>query len=236
MQSGDHDLPLDLSDPESISKAIPSVEAIVDDKRQIALEATQELGTWEALLRNLRSIAGLVLRFPSPYGVSPEAINAVVRIVEQAGMPTQPIAVERALISEGHDVEDREAVFAVLVAAARAGRLQQVAPRQFTPNKDDEATPGHLIAPVPEAHLGLDGPPPRSKAEAVLRVLGSAPNREWSAENVGRLMVARNWMTDSDRDSASLGAILSRLHADGKIFRPQRGRYQLAPPEDGLDQ
>jgi hypothetical protein len=85
------------------------------------------------------------------------------------------------------------------------------------------------MVPVPEAHLGLDGPTPQSKAEATLRVLGSESNRPWSAPEVAAVMVDRGWAEDPESELASLASTLSRLHAERKIHRPARGKYQLNP-------
>jgi hypothetical protein len=84
---------------------------------------------------------------------------------------------------------------------------------------------------VPEAHFPLDGGPPiQNKTEGLLRVLGSDPDREWTAAEISSEMIPRGWMDDSSGDMATLMATLSRLVAEGRIHRPQRGRYRLSPP------
>lgn len=233
-----HHLNVDLADPHSISAAIPRLEKIVATKRRIAMEAAEDLENWDTLLRKLKSVAGLLLRIEEPRGPNPQpptaaAVDAIVRIVEQGGGPMQPVGVEQALISEGHEVENREAVFAVLLAAAEAGRLERVAPRRFAPLAPRQETPAiPTTVAVPKAHINLDGPEPQSKADAAIRILASNPDSQWGVQDVGKVMIERGWMTDSDSDLASLGSTLSRLHTEGKISRPDRGRYQLAPPED----
>jgi hypothetical protein len=233
------DIPLDLADPESIARAVPQIEAILASKRQTAVEANSDLEQWKALLKNLKSIAGLTIQFADPRkgsfpGPSPAAVEAVVRVVEQRGETMQPVGVERVLLGEGHDVEDREGVYAALNAAVAAGRLRQIGPRQFAPLslRPSIMQNSAVIRAVPAAHFGLDGPQPMSKAEAVLRILGSDPAREWRAEDVGKVMIERSWMTESEKDFASLGAILSRLNSEGKIHRPDRGLYRLSPPAE----
>jgi len=234
-----NNLQVDLADPSSIERQIPQIEEIRDAKRRAAEEAQEEFETWEALLGKLRSLAGLVLQIDEPRGPhpsppSPEALDAVVRVVEREDRPIMAIGVGQALDAEGHRVESPEAVNAVLIAAAAAGRLQRKG-EVFAPLSVDtslwEAIPVMQI--VPEAHLGLGGPPPQSKAEGAIRVLASDPARQWTTRDVGQVMVAQGWMDDSGGDLASLASTLSRLVAEKKIFRPQRGQYQLAPPNEG---
>jgi hypothetical protein len=230
------DLRIDLGDPASIRERLPGVEEIVAAKRRVAQEAEQDLEVWDTLLKRLRSVAGLIVRIDKPavalpHAVPTAALEAVVQVIEREGERMMPIAVEEALKAEGHEVEGRNAVYAVLMAAVAAGRIQQVAPRRFAPNPPDRASQEEpVLKAVPEAHLGLDGPPPQSKAEAAVRVLASDPSRSWSIPDVGREMVGQGWMTDSESDLASLASTLSRLVSDGKIFRPQRGFYRLGPP------
>ena len=221
---------IDLSDPESIREKEPEISEIVAQKQQVAQRAQQDFETWSQLLSRLRSLAGLVVHIEEndgdPDHVSQRALEAVVRIVETLGERVQPVHVQNALAAEGHEVAGREAVFHTLVAAASVGLLQQVGARAFAPLGQADEVP-EMIA-VPEAHLGLDGPAPQSKAAAALRVLGSESNRSWSAQEVAGVMVGRGWMDDGDL--ASLASTLSRLHAERKIYRPSRGKYQLSSP------
>jgi hypothetical protein len=95
------------------------------------------------------------------------------------------------------------------------------------------AVPPRMQA-VPEAHVPLDSDVPvQGKTDAALRVLGSDPHREWPIADIAHELITRGWMENSESDHASLASTLSRLNADGKIYRPQRGRYQLAPPSQG---
>jgi hypothetical protein len=229
-------LKVDLGDPDSIRKKIPEVEEMVAIKRRVAAAAQADFETWNELLAKFRSLAGLVVRIeetlePNPY-FPPVVIDAVVKAVERADRRIMGVGVRRELIAAGHEVESPAAAEAALVAAAAAGRLQEVEPKVFAPNSLlihdlDENTE---MTVVPEAHLGLGGVPPQSKAEAAVRVLASAPEIQWSTPQIGRVMVAQGWMDESDGEMASLASTLSRLVAEKKIFRPQRGQYQLAPP------
>jgi hypothetical protein len=85
---------------------------------------------------------------------------------------------------------------------------------------------------VPQAHLPLDGGPPiQGKTDGALRVLGSDPNREWNAFEIGEELVRRGLMEDNEGEYASLASTLSRLYSEGKIHRPYRGHYRLSPPD-----
>jgi hypothetical protein len=235
------ELKLDLADPVSIEAKIPQVERTVAEKRREAIAAQDAYETWDALLGRLRSLAGLVVSIEEPTGafssISPEAEDAIVRIVEQENRPIMTIGVEEALNAEGHKVESFDAVSATLSAAAESGRITRVGDRTFVPNSYDDPEFVGLIPVmeiVPEAHFGLGGPEPQSKTEAAVRVLVSEPERPWSTPEVGRVMVELGWMNDTESDFASLASTLSRLVGEGKILRPQRGQYMLLPPgEDG---
>ena len=234
-------LNVDLADPRAIEARIPQIEEMVEAKRHLAITTKEDFETWKALLQRLRKLAGLVLRFETPKGpqiVHPpkEAVDAIVRVVEREARPIMAVGVSEILTAEGHEVESPNAVHTLLLTAVDDDRLKEVGPKTFAPHSLDAEFFGPLPAlqAVPEAHLGLDGPPPQSKAEAAIRVLGSDPSRRWTTPHVGEVMVDQGWMANSDSDFASLAATLSRLVSEGKIFRPQRGQYQFAPmPEEG---
>jgi len=227
---------IDLGNPESIREKVPEISEIVAQKHKTALKAQEDFDTWNQLLARLKAMAGLVVRIEEndgdPETVAPEALDAVVWAVEQAGTRIQPVGVHNALAEEGHLVAGREAVFHTLTAAARAGLLHQVGERAFAPL--DQPIEAREMVPTPEAHLGLGGPTPQSKAEATLRILGSESNRPWSAPEVAAVMVDMGWAEDPERELASLASTLSRLHAERKIHRPARGKYQLSPAEAGV--
>jgi len=94
------------------------------------------------------------------------------------------------------------------------------------------------MIPAPEAHVPLDGPPPTGKTAAVLRILGSNPNRTWKSQEIRQIMVERGWMSADDKDYASLMSTLSRMSGNGvgttptQIYRPARGHYRLGPPTE----
>lgn len=227
-------LNIDLSDPQSIRERVPEIEGIVREKRRVASAAMEEFETWEALLGRLKSVAGLILTFNDSTAVDPPlaAVNAVVQMVEREERPIMAIGVMKALRGEGHEVESPNAVKPILRAAAEAGHLQRVLGGGFAPLSLDLSEWNEVpeMQVVPEAHFGLGDPAPRSKTEAAVRVLASDPSRRWSTPEVGQAMIAAGWMEDSDSDLASLASALSRLVAERKIFRPQRGQYQLARP------
>jgi hypothetical protein len=230
-----NNLKIDLTDPSSIVEQIPQIVEIVEGKQQAAAQAQNDFETWNALLGKLRALAGLVIRIEESQDSWPtaEAQDAVVRIVEHENRPIMAIGVGQALDAEGHEVESPKAVNTVLSAAAKAGRLQRQGDFYAPLSLDLSAWEGiPAMQVIPEAHFGLDGPSPQSKAEAAVRALASEPDRQWTTPEVGQVMIARGWMDDSDSDIASLASTLSRLVAERKIFRPRRGQYQLAPPNE----
>jgi len=87
--------------------------------------------------------------------------------------------------------------------------------------------PSAMVA-VPDAHFPLDGgPTPRGKTEAVLRVLGSDPQRGFSSQVIRDMLVDRGWMTADEGDYASLLSTLSRMATEHQIYRLARGIYRL---------
>jgi hypothetical protein len=84
---------------------------------------------------------------------------------------------------------------------------------------------------IPEAHMGLGGPAPRTRVEAALRVMGLEPDREWTAPDLAVELVRLGWMGTAEGELESLGAQLGRLAKDRRIHRPRRGAYRLTPPD-----
>jgi hypothetical protein len=226
-------LKIDLGNPESILQQIPEIENIVAMKRQEASEAALALEAWDGLLRRLRFLAGLNVRIALQIPPSDEALDAVVNVVEREGRRIMAIGVTEELLEEGHEIEGPDAVQRVMEMAAVEGRIRRIDKHLFAPAEwpTEEFNVAPMVA-VPEAHLGLGGRPPKTKAEGVLRVLGSDPTKDWSAAQVGRVMVAQGWLSEAADETASLTATLSRLQGENKIFRPERGRYQLLAPSE----
>jgi hypothetical protein len=241
MDSQEYDLDINLADPKSIERQVPRIAAIVEEKRKEAESSQGVFETWRNLLDELRTLAGLILNFENPTPDSPppsrSAQDAVVRIVEREARPIGPPGIAKGLTDEGHFIESPQAVRPALEAAANAGRLQKRGQMYASlglsfPPHPQKALPMQAV-PVPEAHLGLGGPPPQSKAEAAVRVLATAPNKFWTTPDISQVMISCGWMDDSDAERASLTSALSRLVSERKIFRPTRGNYQLAPPAGG---
>ncbi len=82
-----------------------------------------------------------------------------------------------------------------------------------------------LMRPIPDVHFGLAGPQPISLDQAVLRVIGTAPARDWTAEDV-LLHVPDGWPTGSVEDIAWSHERLARGHL---IWDGEHG-YRVAPP------
>jgi hypothetical protein len=128
----------------------------------------------------------------------------------------ESLEAERSLLNQALDLKHRWAVRGDKRLAA----------------DDEDIDTSRPMLPVPEAHLGLDGPAPTGKSDAALRVLASRPDRDWAAKDVAAEVVRLGWMEDTARDHDSLASTLSRLAKDRRIHRPRRGVYRLAPPED----
>lgn len=233
-------LQVDLANPDSIKEKLPEIDQIVEEKRAIAAAAKADFDDWSALAAQLKGVAGLQINLdPDSPTIPGNALDAVVAVVEREQRPIMPVGVREALVDDGHAVEGNDAVLAILQAAVDAGRIQEVASGVFAANSMDAEKLASVpaVLTVPGAHLGLGGRAPRSKAEAAVRVLGSDPQRNWTTPEAGRKMVELGWMNDTENDFASLASTLSRLVAEGKIFRPERGAYRFLPPleETSLD-
>src|SRR5215218_11145249 len=68
-----------------------------------------------------------------------------------------------------------------------------------------------LMRPIPDVHFGLAGPQPISLGQAVLRVIGTAPDRDWTAEDV-LVDLPDGWPTGSVEDIAWSLERLARGH------------------------
>lgn len=224
-----------LADPDSVAERIPEIEDVVAQKKRTATEATRDFEYWENLLGHLRWVAGLVLDIREGDEPTEAGVEAVTAIVDREQRPIMSIGVAEALEYEGHHVESPDAVAPILEAAAAAGLVQEFAPGSYAPKDLPRDELPDDYQPVPEAHLGLGGPRPRSKAEGALRVLGTAPGRAWSPAEVAQVMAEAGWVVETPKELASITSTLSRLHGERKIFRPHRGRYQLAPPMEVID-
>lgn len=225
------EIALNLVDPKSIAEKVPEVEEIVEEARRKAAEATKKFENWEELLNRLRWLAGMSLDIREQDEPSSAAVDEVVGVVEREERPIMAMGVTKALRDQGHRVESEAAIEPILMAAAVAGRIQiGSTPGTYLPLGFEWPGQGLGMQAVPEAHMGLGGPLPSSKAEAALRVLGSEPDRAWSPGEVAEAMAGLGWISSPEKELASVNSTLSRLHGERKIFRPNRGRYQLAPP------
>lgn len=231
MNSDLRSMKLNLADPESIAGQLPELEEVVMQKRRAAEETERDYKSWRGLVGKLRSIAGIAESFEEEGEITPAALDAVVKAVEEEDRRIMAIGVAEWLDNEGHYVDGPAAVQRFLLAAAEAGRIRRVGMRAFAPlTLQEESTPRRA---VPEAHLGMSGPEPQSKAEGVLRILGTDVEREWSPQEVSDVMARSGWVSDASVELPSVTSTLSRLYAEDKVFRPQRGRYRLAPASGG---
>jgi hypothetical protein len=84
-----------------------------------------------------------------------------------------------------------------------------------------------LMQPIPDVHKGLGCPPPADLCEAVLRVMGEQPAREWTAYDVHEEMPA-------DWPNGTLHQIqieLSFLARSLQVWLTDNG-YRIFPPDD----
>jgi hypothetical protein len=82
-----------------------------------------------------------------------------------------------------------------------------------------------LMRPIPDVHFGLAGPQPISLDQAVLRVIGLAPDRDWTPDDVV-MSIPEGWPTGPREDIADALERLARGHLiwDGELG------YRVAPP------
>lgn len=66
-----------------------------------------------------------------------------------------------------------------------------------------------------------------SAAEAVLRIMGESPEREWTSEDILRELIARGWASSGKTPKNSTDATLSRLVQKKQVQRVARGVYRL---------
>jgi hypothetical protein len=86
-----------------------------------------------------------------------------------------------------------------------------------------------LMRPIPDIHLGLSGPQPPSREQAVLRTMGQDPDRDWTPDQVkGELPTG--WPGGSTDEIRLAMERLARGHMiwDGEVG------YRVAPPEEAL--
>lgn len=84
-----------------------------------------------------------------------------------------------------------------------------------------------LMRPLPDLHLGLAGPPPRTLEQSVLRTMGEKPAEyEWRPEEVCR-SVPNGWPTGTAQD---IDAALEQLVCWHMIWDGDSG-YRIAPPD-----
>ncbi len=84
------------------------------------------------------------------------------------------------------------------------------------------------LRPVPIAHYGLGDPSAHTLAEAVLRTIAQAPDRDWSSDDV-RNAIPTGWPSGS---VAEVDTALEMLVRGLYIWDAEAGRYRLAPPPD----
>lgn len=85
-----------------------------------------------------------------------------------------------------------------------------------------------LMRPIPDIHFGVAGPIPALLEQAVLRVMGEDPARDWQPHDVSSRIPA-GWPAGSVGDVAVVLEHLARGHM---IWDGDRdGSYRVAPPD-----
>jgi hypothetical protein len=85
-----------------------------------------------------------------------------------------------------------------------------------------------LMRPIPDIHLALAGPAPRTLEQSVLRAMGEKPmDHEWRSDEV-LATIPEGWPT---ADVESIDAALERLVRWHMIWDGESG-YRVAPPDD----
>jgi hypothetical protein len=67
--------------------------------------------------------------------------------------------------------------------------------------------------------------------EVILRAMAEEPERIWSIEDMLTLISAANLTARMSNPSSTVRTIASRMRADGRLIRLERGRYRLAGGE-----
>jgi hypothetical protein len=85
-----------------------------------------------------------------------------------------------------------------------------------------------LMRPIPDIHLGLAGPPPRTLEQSILRTMGEElPHNDWTPESV-RARIPRGWPTGTVED---VDMALERMVRWHMIWDGDAG-YRVAPPTE----
>jgi hypothetical protein len=86
---------------------------------------------------------------------------------------------------------------------------------------------GELMRPIPDIHLGVAGSHPPTLEQAVLRVMGEDPHRDWTPD-AARDRIPPEWPGASADDVGTAMEQLARWHM---IWDGESG-YRVAPPTD----
>jgi AcrR family transcriptional regulator len=82
-----------------------------------------------------------------------------------------------------------------------------------------------------QASVAVNGRTPARGREAVMALLNQhPPEREWAIAEVVKELADRGWAKPDDDHAVSVS--LSRLFRAGKVYRPRKGVYTLAPPTE----
>jgi hypothetical protein len=85
-----------------------------------------------------------------------------------------------------------------------------------------------LMRPIPDIHLALAGPVPRTLEQSVLRAMGEKPmDHEWQADEV-LAVIPEGWPTG---DIQRIDTALERMVRWHMIWDGESG-YRVAPPDD----
>jgi len=155
----DFDLNVNLADPEDIANKLPHAQMILEAKARARNQAVKDYENWQALVRRLEAVAGVVAESPSSGNGSHEARKKpapvqdfAVKIVNREGRLMRPPEVAGMMRSEGFPVKTNNAVNSALYAAAQAGRLSRPKKGWYAPvGYGEDQEPGLLASSGTEA-------------------------------------------------------------------------------------
>jgi hypothetical protein len=90
------------------------------------------------------------------------------------------------------------------------------------------------IKPRKSRAVYIGGTPPTKPAK-ILTIMREHPGREWRPTQIHAEMVRRDWLPESQTHRKRFYATLSRMadDDDGRLIRPRKGIYRLAPEYGG---
>ena len=124
------------------------------------------------------------------------------------------------------DSWNRERIRRMVGPAREAGiTIRDIARMTGLSTQTLHAWMGELMRPIPDIHVGVAGPLPSTLEQAVLRIMGEDPHRDWTPA-AARGRMPPEWPAPSANDVGMAMERLARWHMiwDGDVG------YRVAPP------